>query len=290
MPSDNLRLADAHANKRRALARSAALLGPQVEIHEGRQGWTTFETVARQVTPSEALGVHDAWRGPTKLVHGRDGLRQRVELSLPASQSIGGRGLLDESQARREEAIRRAAIRGVGHILSRPEEPRLKNRVSAGMVRDWVVAEGYAVAADEQGGLRLAITYNGFDGQTRIDCGESQWRLTMSLGSWPSLPPAVEAAMLSLAAEVNAQTRLARVVWLEDGTKRRCETQVDLTGVPWVGESDPFFEQAARHMLQLALAGLALAARRLGRELAALAEPGNRELAEALNEWAATHA
>ena len=76
--------------------------------------------------------------------------------------------------------------------------------------------------------------------------------------------------MIRLAEEANARTRLVRIVWLSAGDERRCVAQVDLTGLP-----TPFDRTAALHavwrgMIEMALAGLELTLRRLGRELAIL--------------------
>ena len=275
--------------RQRSSAVCAAKRGRKVSVRQDGQEWTTLETAADHISASEALRMHDAWLGPTKLVHGPEGVRERIEFSLPADESsdLNCLSLLDQWEALPQKALRRAIFRTAREMLANRANVNLRNRIPVAAIRAWVQSEGYLTATDEQGDLRLAITYGGFDGQTRINCGPERLRMSMTLGNWTDLPAVVEAAMWRLAAEANACTRLVRIAWLGDGGQRRCEGQVDLTGVPWVGDDNPCFEPTARHMLQMALAGLEAAARRLGRELTALADPANYELAEALNERAA---
>jgi hypothetical protein len=271
-----------------ALATHEMELGPGGDVRQDRQGWITFEAPAAEpVAVHEALAVHHAWLGPTKLVHGAEGLRQRAEIALPQFESAGPCYVLDEAEAEQAAVLRRAVLRAVGQMRVCPAGSGLRNLIEPAAIRTWVQAEGHTVATDEQGNLRLAIAYEGFDGQMRIECGPSRLRLAMALGGWAKLPPAVACAMLHLAAEANACTRLVRIAWLDDPPKSRCEAEVDLTGVPCVGADHPSFDPTARRMLQLALAGLALSARRLGHELAALAAPANRGLAEEISERAA---
>jgi hypothetical protein len=250
--------------------------------------WLRFEAAAHDVAGHEALAVHDTWLGPTKLVHGPAGLKQRIEFALAPDHSAGNDLLLDEAESRHERTLQRALFRAAQNLLTPQADADLRNPIAAAVLRDWVQVEGHAVATDEQGNLRLAIHYRGFDGQMRIECGPRRLRTEMTLGSWTNLPPLVEAAMLRLAAEANARTRLVRIVWREEGVQRCCRAQVDLTGAPWVGEDHPRFEAIARHGLQMALAAIELAARRLGRELTVLADPDNRDLAEMLSERSVT--
>jgi len=290
-PNTLQQLTDGHAKRgralRRALAAHASRLGRKAEVHQDRQGWITLEAPANGVAAHEALGLHDAWLGPTKLVCGPRGIRQRIEFALPRDESADALGLLDQSEARQEKSLRRAVFRQASEMLAHPADRNTHNLIAAPTIRAWVQAEGHAVATDEAGNLRLGIAYAGFDGQMRIECGPQRLRMALALGAWTHLAPAIESAMLELATEANARTRLVRTVWLEGGPRRRCEAQVDLTGVPWVADEQSCFEPAARHMIQMGLAGLALTAQRLGRELAVLADPANRDLAEALNELAA---
>jgi hypothetical protein len=280
-----------HAAKDRSgpscLAASAAGFDLSVDAAESLHGWATWEAAAGHVAAHEALTVHDAWRGPTKLRHTPGGLRQRVEIALPQRESAAGQSLFDEAESQEREAQRQNVVAAAQQMLAAPADAPLQNHIAAAALRAWTEADGHAVATDEQGNLRLALAYGSFAGQMRIECQPQRLRLVMALGCWTNLPAAVEAAMLCLAAEWNARIRLVRLAWLGEGPTRRGEGQVDLTGVPWVEEGHPYFEATARGMLRLGLAGLALTARYVGRELNILADPANRDLADTLNELAA---
>ena len=244
--------------------------------HE-RQGWMAMEAAAPGVAACEALGVHDAWPGPVKLVHGPQGLRRRVEFALPADDARTADSFLGEAEREQQAALREEIVRAINEIMANPNGGGLRNLISATLVRAWLEAEGHTVAEGADCTLRLAIPAAGFDGQLRIEVCPDRLRMRMALGEWANLPGKVESAMLQLAAEANARTRLLRVVWREEGTRRQCEGQVDLTGLPW-DDAVPGLERVAQHMVRLSLAGLAVAARRLGRELAVLA--ADAELAE----------
>jgi hypothetical protein len=99
------------------------------------------------------------------------------------------------------------------------------------------------------------------------------------LGRWHHLPGAVEAAMLSLVHEANAKIRLVRLCWVADNGQRRCEAQVDLTGLPWEDPAPQAVYALWQATTQTAVAGLALVLRWLGRELALLATPEHADLA-----------
>ena len=107
-------------------------------------------------------------------------------------------------------------------------------------------------------------------------------RITMLLGEWRELDTAAESAMLALADEANTRSRLVRIAWVEDEKQgRRCEAQVDLSGLPF---EEPLHDAAGtmwKEMVRATVDGLELALRRLGLELNGLAEPKNGELAEA---------
>ena len=253
-------------------------------VCQERQGWITLEAAAVGVAVHEALAVHADWLGPVKLLHGPDGVRQRVEFSLPPHDSRVAESFLDESELQPQKVLRRELLGVASEILAHPSDAKVQNRIAASVIRGWLQADGHVVADDEQGHLRLGIPSAGFDGQVCIEASEQRLRLRMALGDWFELPAAVESAMIQLAAEANARTRLLRVVWRKEGPRRRCESQVDLSGLPR-DAADPGFERLAQHMVRLSTAALALAARRLGRELAVLA--ANRELAEVVNEHTA---
>ena len=274
-------------SRRRAFSAYAAKHGLQADVHEERQGWITFEAAVDRVAVHEALGAQDAWHGPAKCVHGAAGLVQRIEFPLPPHESGDTGFLFDETESHFQKTLRRGVFRTAREMLAHPADARLENRISSAALCTWIQAAGHAAAVDEQGNLRMAIADAGFDGQMRIECGPERLRMLMALGSWTNLPPLVEAALLQLAAEANARIRLVRIVWREVGPQRQCEAQVDLTGVPWIEEHNPGFEPTARHVLQMALAGMELCVRRLGRELTVVADPAHRDLAEALIEHAA---
>ena len=132
---------------------------------------------------------------------------------------------------------------------------------------------------DADGNLRLTLKRRGADGQVRLERTEKSVRFTMPLGRWKKLEPDGRRAMIALASQANAGTRLARVVWLEDTDGCRCEVACDLTGLPCEGSiCESFFGI----MVRMAVTGLELSLRRLALELGALARPQGRELVKQL--------
>jgi hypothetical protein len=267
--------------RRRAFAALAAKNGRQADVREERQGWIMIEAATDRVAVHEALGVHEVWRGPAKCVQGAAGLMQRLEFPLPPHETADTGFSFAGTESQFQQTLHRGVFRAAGEMLARPADARLENRITSAALCTWIQAAGHATAVDERGNLRMAIAHGGFDGQMRIECGPERLRMSMALGCWSELPPLVESALLQLAAEANARIRLARIVWREDGPQRWCAAQVDMTGAPWLDEGNPGFEPTARHVLQMALSGMELCVRRLGRELAVMADPAHRDLAEA---------
>src|SRR5262249_46800134 len=117
-----------------------------------------------------------------------------------------------------------------------------------------------------------------------IERAADRLRLTLPLGTWSALAPAAQTAMRALAGEANACSRLVRIAWQAEGNACRCTAQVDLTGLPVPGASDPARRRLWRDMLRLGMAGLDLALRRLALELGVLAETQNGALVELFHE------
>ncbi len=121
----------------------------------------------------------------------------------------------------------------------------------------------------------------------RVQRRTGRLRFVMPLGRWKNLDDAARDALLALGHAANAHCRLTRIAWVEEDGATRCEAQVDLTGLP-APEGEASFSRASeamwKAMVQMTVSGLELALRRLGLEMPALADPKNREVAEALSE------
>jgi len=221
------------------------------------------------------LSLHADWRGPVKLVNTGNKLRRVTEMFLSHSH-------FDDRLFEREAIERRDKL--FDELMENVFVRRIRTKVDGWeppdttVIADWLSETGRGATIDDDSNLRLTLKSRGCDGQVRVTPGEGQLRMTMRLGSWNQLDPTAEQAMLQIADEANARVRLARVAWIEDGDKRRCEAQVDLTGMP----TSPAFDSLWPDVLRSGVDGLELLLRWLGMELEALADKKNLWLAEQL--------
>jgi hypothetical protein len=132
--------------------------------------------------------------------------------------------------------------------------------------------------------LHLAIARPGCDGQVSVLSQPDRLQLSVTLGTWQSLAPSAEAAIVRLADETNTRTRLVRIAWLPAAGTRRCVAQVDLTGLPSFDHDSPANCAMWRGMIEMGLAGLEVVLKRLGRELGILAHTAYADLARAVAE------
>jgi hypothetical protein len=251
-----------------------------ISIEEDPLGWITLRRRVQGYTEQEALAAHGDWPGPVKLLQGPGGLEQRVDVFMagPAPDDVDL--LVDRPMVRESEELRAEVIRSArGYLKDHPATDR-PNALTARTLQEWIIETGHAAAVDGQGNLRTSITHAAADGQIHVECQPTRLRFEMPLGRWPELDPTSEAAMMRLAAEANAQTRLVRIVWRSDPSGADCRAQVDLTGLTWQSSRDRATLAMCRGMTTMAMTGLALALRRLGRELSILADRANRDLAQ----------
>jgi len=230
------------------------------------------------------LAEHADWLGPVKLLRCEQGTYQRIDVFLGTGSRRQSDPLLDhEAAAQREALLSALAERAEGHFGSQVEVPSWAGP-PAEAILEWLLTDGHAAAVDQEGNIRLTLTRPGCDGQVHIECRPERLRISMPLTPWQSLTAGVEAAALCLAGEANARTRLVRIAWQRHDDKRRCVAQVDLTGLPPPDENNAAARAMWRGMIEMAVAGLELTLRRLGRELVLLAAGADAELAACVAE------
>jgi hypothetical protein len=227
------------------------------------------------------LAIHGTWSGPVKLVDRAGRIEQRVEILLGQNQE-GPEGLFqDEEAARNAEALLQELLQ-----TSCFADPALEDTAwqppATEALAGWFADAGVESAIDREQNLRLTLKRRGCDGQVRVERGAGRLRLLLPLGQWQQLEAASEDAMRNLARAANSQSRLLRIAWLPQDSGRRCEAQVDLSGLPGADSLESRRQQLWREMLRRSVAGLELALRQLGLELPMLADPQNREVAELL--------
>jgi hypothetical protein len=247
-------------------------------------GWLTATRPVSGYAAGEHLSAHAGWAGPVKLVRDHETTCQRIDVFIGRPAWTASDGGVDEEAAEEYAALAadlEAAARG---FLAREVDLALWQGPPAGAIVDWLVADGRAATVDKDGDIHLAIRRPACDGQLCFQCRPDRVQIAMTLGTWQHLAPSAEAAMLRLAAEANARTRLVRIAWLASDDKRRCVAQVDLTGLPGFDEENAANHAMWRGMVEMGLAGLELVLRRLGRELAILAHVSYAELARAVGE------
>jgi hypothetical protein len=247
-------------------------------------GWLTATRPVAGYAVGEHLSAHADWPGPVKLVRDHEATYQRIDFFLGKPAWAASDRSIDEEAAEDHTELAadlEAAARG---LLTRDVDLDSWQGPPAEAIVDWLVADGRTAAVDRDGNIRLTIHRPACDGQVCFQCRPDRLQIVMTLGTWQQLAPSVEAAMLRLADEANARTRLVRIAWLVSDDKRRCVAQVDLTGLPGFDEQNAANHAMWRGMIEMGLAGLELVLRRLGRELSILAQGAYAELARAVGE------
>lgn len=225
---------------------------------------------------------HSAWSGPVKLQKSGDGTLARIDLFFGSLLSEQHGLLLDEEELDRAQGLLSDVLGRVPEYFNGREQIDGWQPPAARLLSEWLNEAGHEAAIDKDDNLRLAVKRRGCDGQIRVNRQPGRLRFTMPLGQWEQLEPAAEAAVLALAEEANARSRLVRIAWIEDEAARRCEAQVDLAGLPIRDPASGLQEALWKEMVRAALDGLELALRRLGLELNALAEKKNEDFAALL--------
>jgi hypothetical protein len=229
-----------------------------------------------------SLAVHAAWRGPVKLRREGNAVVQQIEMFFGPLLSEEQGMALDEEEQTRAQAFLAELLNRIPTWIGGVEGVSGWEPPPAQMMSDWLNAAGHEAAIDQEENLRMALKRRGCDGQIRVERATGRLRFTMLLGEWRDLDAETEQAMLALADEANTRSRLVRIAWLEnDENARRCEAQVDLSGLPFDEPLDDAAGTMWKEMVRATVDGLELALRRLGLELNGLAEPANRDLAEA---------
>jgi len=247
-------------------------------------GWITVSKPASGYAAEEHLSAHAAWPGPVKLVRTRDGMFQRIDVFLATPAWAVSDPSLDEEAWEEHEELLADLNDAAAGLLAGNVDWEHWQAPPAEAVLDWLVADGRSAAVDQEGKIRLTISRPACDGQVCVECRPGGLRISMTLGAWRHLASGAEAAMVRLADEANARTRLARIAWLSTDDERRCVAQVDLTGLPTPFDRNPAVFAMWRGMVEMAMTGLELALRRLGRELAVLASNSYPELVQAVSE------
>jgi hypothetical protein len=252
------------------------------QISRDHLGWLTIVRPAEGHANQERIIEHADWAGPVKLMAGREGTVQRIDVFL-------GDQLAEWFDPDLHPGAEEDLHRVLSGVLGRADAIFCQNRAvlddweppEATRLSAWLAQAGPSVARDKDENLRMTIRASNRDGQVRVLARRGQLRLVMSLGRWSQLTASAEAAMLKLADQANNHLRLARLAWrttAEGGGS--CEAQVDLTGLLWADTSNPAQCGIMRDMLQMAIDGLELALRQLQYELEVLADPQHSDLAE----------
>lgn len=252
------------------------------EVSQDALGWLGMWRPADECPPDGALAEHADWIGPTKLVCARGRVIQRVDFFLGRRRWSAPDASLDFGAASLRVDLA-DELRQLAHdVLGGPRPPADWRPPPARSMAEWLEAAGHVVAMDRDGNLRLTLTRPGCDGQICATVQPGRCRFTMPLGQWQDLPDAAEAAMLCLIHQANARLRLVRLAWTIQGSRRRGEAQVDLSGLPWADPCPEPMLDLWRAMVEEAMAGLERALLWLGHELPLLALPEHGALAESL--------
>jgi len=258
--------------------------GGDWQVDRSSLGWITVSRPVSGYAAEEHLSVHAGFEGPMKLVRTPDGMFQRIDLFLGTPAWAVADRSLDEDAWEEHHELLADLNDAAAALLAGNVDREDWQAPPADAVLEWLVADGRAAAVDQDGKIRLTISRPACDGQACFECRPEGMRISMPLGTWHHLAPGTEAAMVRLADEANARTRLVRIAWLSSGDRRQCVAQVDLTGLPTPWDRSPALGAMWRGMIEMAMAGLELALRRLGRELAVLASGSYPELVRAVGE------
>lgn len=246
---------------------SAAVWGPN--------GWLTCAISYLDSGGQDPLVCHADFLGPVKLIGDGGNIRRLTEVFV--SRELFGDQIFDgESKEECDSLL--TELDATVFADQSPGEQQPWRPPEAERLVAWLRAGGFQPAVDDDGNLRLTLKARGCDGQVRVCRDDQRLRMTMRLGSWGNLDVEREQAMLRLARQANDRGRLARIAWIVEGNSRRCDAQVDLTGLPIGGPAERIWSD----MLCMSMHGLGLALRRLGMELDALADPKNGAVAAQL--------
>jgi hypothetical protein len=238
-------------------------------------GWLALEAPYRKVRIQNPLVHHANFRGPVKLIGAGGNIRQLTEMFV--SRELFGDRVFDSDSNEQCESL--LAELSASVFANRSPDKKLTWRApDAEQLVDWLTAGGFHPVLDAEDNLRLTLKARGCDGQVYVCRDDQSLRMTMRLGSWSGLGDETEKAMVHLARQANDRGHLARIAWIVDSDARRCEAQIDLTGIPTDGPA----RRVWPGMLRMSMHGLGLALRRLGMELEALADPSNRGVAAQL--------
>lgn len=252
------------------------------QIHRDQHGWLSIKRPAAGDANRCRVVDHADWAGPIKWMADLEGPVQRIDVLLGS-----------QFDQRFDAALLPAAEDGFDRVLSGVLEQAHAIFCQDRSVLDtwqppgpkqlstWLTQAGMTVATDKDENLRMTIRAARRVGQVRVLVRTGQLRLVMPLGDWSGLSDAAEAAMLNLADQANNRLRLARIAWRSrPNGGRRCEAQVDLTGLLWSETSDGADGGILPDMARVAIDGLELALRYLQSELDVLADPRHQDLAE----------
>lgn len=253
-------------------------------LEHGSLGWLTAVRRASGCANQEHLTIHADWRGPVKLVRDHQAMFERLDvyLATPAWSEIDR--ALDEGASDDRQQLLDVLTDAVGRFPAADADLASWQPPPSETIAAWLAAEGRTAAADPSGNLHLAIARPGCDGQVCLQAQPGRMQMSITLGTWQSLAPSAEAALLRLADETNTRTRLVRIAWLPAAGTQRCVAQVDLTGLPSFDPDSPANCAMWRGMIEMGLAGLEVVLKRLGRELAILAHTAYADLARTVAE------
>jgi hypothetical protein len=251
------------ANRAHSAVRRATPTQPNAD------GWLTVRHRVDSLSACEVLSAHADWSGPLKLERDHDEVWQPWSVAVRSVLRLGGSEMCDEESAAGEQRL----LRDLAALANDPfqsfagwEPP------AANLLAGWLAEAGREAQIDDAGNLRLVVKRHACDGQIRVERRTGRLRFVLPLGGWTALSDAARAAVIELADEANSRTALARVAWIEEPDRCRCEGQVDLTGLPLPAQETPERLEFWRLMTGLAVDGLEILLRRLGLELDVLAE------------------
>lgn len=249
--------------------------------HPDHGGWLSVRRPAALLSKRDLLATHADWNGPIKWEREHGQVVQHWSACVGSVLQPGLSGTFDdEAQA--------AVQRLVSDLQPLAMDPWQESFAAweppaAGLLKEWLADAGYDAQIDDAGNLRLVVKRRGCDGQIRVERRTGRLRFVLPLGTWTALSPDSLTAMWDLADEANSRTGLARVAWIEETDRCRCEGQVDLTGLPipeiHAAERVEFW----RSMTALAVDALEIVLRRLGLELDVLAEDRQHAMRELMH-------